>query len=61
MPIDVNETIKLSQEAADLIIELREALSEHGESGKRISKAEAGRIARKALRLAGELIIDVID
>lgn len=59
--LDPSELIALSPKAAALIDQISTAASPEGEGGKKITRAEAGRIIRAALALVQQLVIDLID
>lgn len=61
MPLTIPEAVALTPRASALVRELREALAEDGDEGKRLTRAEARRIVAAALALVGALVVDAID
>lgn len=61
VPLTVDEVISLAPETAEVIQTLQHSLSRHSEGGKKITKAEARALLRLTLRLASNLVRDILD
>lgn len=61
MPLTLDEVIALSDDAIQLGLDLKTALSAMSEGGKRITKAERKDLLTKTLALVKALAVDIAD
>jgi hypothetical protein len=59
--LDVEEGLKLGANTASLIAEVKHALSEDSDGGKKITKAEGRMLLKQLASLTAALAVDLID
>jgi len=61
MGLTSDELIELSEEVWALINDIQAIKAANSEDGKKISKKEGRHLLRSILKLAGKIVVDVVD
>ena len=61
MPLEAEELAELSDEAWDLIEQIRTITDEDGDGGRQVTRSERRELLRRVTALAAQLALDIVD